>query len=132
MVNRRNDFNVGYRVWVVTMLIWLCVFAWGAGARDSLLTEQGLAQDPFLAKALYSVPERLASGIADDGAIGVNGRVGAGQQMFIEEQRYGGDMVQAGLATGDDALVRKGMTVIEWGFKQQAQDGSFPNTGDSF
>jgi hypothetical protein len=96
------------------------------------LTTQGLAQDAFLAKALYSVPKRVASNIGDDGAISVNREIGEGEEMYIEEQRYGGDLVQAGLATGNDAIVRTGLKVIEWGFKQQAQDGSFPNTGDAF
>jgi len=52
--------------------------------------------------------------------------------MYIEEQRYGGDLVQTGLATGNHSLVSLGLKVIDWGFKQQAEDGSFPQTGDAF
>lgn len=96
------------------------------------LTTQRLAQSEFLARVLYSQPSRVANNIGDDGAIVVNRQVGAGERMYIEEQRYGGDLVQMGLATGDDSLVRLGLKVIEWGFRQQAQDGSFPQTGDAF
>ncbi len=98
----------------------------------SRITSQGLAQDAFLARALYSNPSRVASNIGDDGAIGVNRDVGAGERMYIEEQRYGGDLVQMGLASRDDSLVRLGLKAIEWGFRQQAADGSFPQTGDAF
>lgn len=110
------------------------IFASDMNAQESKakLTAQGLAQDTFLAKALYSDPNRMASNIGDDGAIGVNRRISSGERMYIEEQRYCGDIVQTGLATGDDSLVKRGLNVMEWGFKQQAQDGSFPQTGDAF
>lgn len=96
------------------------------------LTTQGLAQDPFLAETLYSVPKRMAGNIGDDGAIGVNCQIRQGKRLYIEEQRYGGDLIQAGLAIGDDSLVRLGLRVIDWGFRQQAKDGSFPQSGDAF
>ena len=93
-----------------------------------------IAQDSFLATVLYSVPKRMASGIAADGAVGVNATWETGQTStwFIEQQRYGADFVQAGLATGNAALVQQGWQILDWGFSKEAADGSFPGTGDAF
>jgi hypothetical protein len=107
------------------------VFADRAQSGPLNLTTMALAKDVFLAQALYAVPKRMASNIDDNGAIGVN-RSPDSSQMFIEEQRYSGDIVQTGLCTGDANLVNQGVKAMEWGFKQQARDGSFPRTGDPF
>jgi hypothetical protein len=109
-----------------------CCAAVNAQEGRTQLTTQGLAEDTFLARALYSVPDRMASNIGDDGALGVNRGIGSGERMYIEEQRYGGDLVQTGLAIGDHSLVKLGLKVIDWGFRHQAEDGSFPQTGDAF
>jgi hypothetical protein len=62
----------------------------------------------------------------------VNRESGAGAKYFIEEQRYCGDLVQTGLATGDASIVATGLKALEWGLSRQGSDGSFPGTGDPF
>jgi hypothetical protein len=124
------------RIKLATIFAILVIYVYGsafAAQKSRLeLTTLGLAQDAFLAQVLYSVPKRIASNIGDDGAVGVNRQIASGQRMYIEEQRCGGDLVQAGLAIDDDSLVTLGLKVIDCGFRQEAQDGSFPATGDAF
>lgn len=114
-------------------LISLCLttFAHAAlpGAEPDLLT---LATDPLLSQVLYKHPDRLVSGIAPSGAVAVNAeweKTKSGQ-YFIEEQRGGADLVQAGVVLKDDALIKQGMQVLAWGFAQQGPGGDFPGTGD--
>ena len=92
------------------------------------------ASNALLTAALYESPSRMASGIAADGAVGVNAdwEEGGSPSWFIEEQRYGADFVQAGLVTGNTALVGRGWQILEWGFAREAPNGSFPGTGDAF
>ena len=76
----------------------------------------------------------MASGIAADGAVGVNATWENGQATtwYIEQQRYGADFIQAGLVTGNADLLRQGWQILDWGFNREAADGSFPTTGDAF
>src|SRR5580692_4601598 len=93
-----------------------------------------LACDPLLEKALYAEPHRIATDIAPDGSVSVNTlwEQGQSQKWFIEQQRYGGDFVEAGACRGDDALIKEGLQMLDWGFKREAVDGSFPGTDDPF
>jgi hypothetical protein len=120
-----------YLLLVTVSISFTIVFAGLAQSGPLNLTTMALAKDIFLAQALYAVPKRMAGNVDDSGAIGVN-RSADSSQMFIEEQRYSGDVVQTGLCTGDANLVNQGVKAMEWGFKQQARDGSFPRTGDPF
>lgn len=90
--------------------------------------------DSLLRTALYSVPNRLVSQVAASGAVSVNAawERGEGTQWFIEQQRYCADLVQAGVARKDDDLIKQGLRIMDWGFKHQGEDGSFPGTGDPF
>ncbi|MDX1931849.1 MAG: hypothetical protein SFU56_04520 [Capsulimonadales bacterium] len=101
------------------------------GKPASLLT---LTRNRLLEEALYSVPRRLASGIAESGAVSVNDRWERKEsaKWFIEQQRYGADLIQAGIVRGEDSLIRQGLRVLDWGFDRQGPDGSFPGTGDPF
>ena len=103
-------------------------------AAENNTTLYALIQDQLLNHALYSTPARIATGIASDGAISLNGRWehSRSQQWFIEEQRYGADLIQAGMVAGGDKLVKKGWKIIDWGFARQGPDGDFPGTGDPF
>lgn len=119
------------------LLINLSLAGSGAFARNDSrqsfsVTTLGLAQDPLLVRALYAVPSRMAGSVDPDGAVGVNRGVSSQAKFFIEEQRYGGDLVQTGLASNDDTLIKTGLKVINWGFSRQGADGSFPGTGDPF
>jgi hypothetical protein len=91
------------------------------------------ANDELLINTLYRAPHRMAGGIAPDGAISVNadweknGKTGV---WYIEQQRYGADLLQAGVVLKDDSLIDQGVKVLEWGFQQEAADGGFPGVGD--
>ena len=96
-----------------------------------------VSSDPLLVRTLYQKPEQIVSGIAADGAIGVNADWEAAifrqeapeRGWFIEEQRYGADLIQVGLATRDEKLIARGIKIINWGFAKE-KTGSFPGTGD--
>ncbi len=91
-----------------------------------------LANDPLLVKTLYQHPERLISEIAPSGAVSVNTQWEKKEttEWFIEQQRGGADLVQAGVVLKNDALIKQGIQVINWGFQQQGPEGDFPGTGD--
>ena len=61
------------------------------------------------------------------GAMGVNARWETNKTLpwFIEDQRFGGDYVAAGLAFGSPDEVRWGLKVLEWGFAHMDADGMF-------
>ena len=61
------------------------------------------------------------------GAMGANAKWEADQSLpwFIEEQRFGGDYISAGLAFGNKDQIRWGLKVLEWGFARMEADGEF-------
>lgn len=71
--------------------------------------------------------------MSESGAVSVNieWETGERERMFIEQQRYGADLIAAGLNRRDRVLLRQGILVINWGVQQQAQDGSFPQCADA-
>ncbi len=83
---------------------------------------------------VLSAPARAASPIAADGAVGVNAawEAGTSSSWYIELQRTGADYIQAGIQQENDAMIRYGVLIFNWGFAKQAADGSFPGTGDPF
>jgi hypothetical protein len=76
----------------------------------------------------YSVHSRLVGKVWPDGAVSYNGE----GKFFIEQQRYGGDLIQAGVELGDERAIKEGIKIIDWGFRKQGPDGGFPGTGDPF
>jgi len=103
----------------------------GTFAQTNPATLLTLSSDRLLVETLYRNPRRFLGGVAADGAVGVNAQweQDASRPWFIEEQRYGADQVQMGLATGRHSLVDQGIRVLNWGFAREAE-GSFPGTGD--
>ncbi len=91
-----------------------------------------ICDSPLLVEAIYHSPKRIVSGVSETGAVSVNGDWEKGKRpdWFIEQQRYGGDLLQAGVVLKDHDLIRQGIKIIAWGFSKQAPDGSFPGTGD--
>ncbi len=86
------------------------------------------ANDPLLRQAMFQQPNRLLTGaIAGSGAEGANAKWEQSGQGYAnpEYQRYGADLVAAGLSTHNNSLVQNGLKVIRWGFAQQLPDGSF-------
>lgn len=53
-------------------------------------------------------------------------------RWFIEEQRYGEYLIVGGLLKNDPEAIEAGFKMFEWGFSQQAADGSFQGTRDAF
>jgi hypothetical protein len=102
--------------------------AWASGQTPSLLS---VSSDPLLVSTLYRNPRTMVNGAAPDGAISVNAQWEAdpAKKWFIEEQRYGADLIQMGLATRSDSLIEKGIRVVNWGFEHEGA-GDFPGTGD--
>ena len=97
-----------------------------------------LANDPILLQNLYS-PAKTGSGgatsdVAADGAVSVNAKWEAGQSSvwYIEEQRYGADLITKGVVRNDDSLINKGLAELNWGFARQGPAGDFPGTSDAF
>jgi hypothetical protein len=93
-----------------------------------------LARHDLLNQALYRRPDRLVSHVAPSGAVSVNADWERSQRgpWFIEQQRYGADLVQAGVVLKDRGLIGQGWKILAWGLNRQARDGGFPGTGDPF
>ena len=53
-------------------------------------------------------------------------------KWYIEAQRYGEGLVIGGLVSNNPKAIQAGFKMFDWGFKQQAADGSFKGTGDPF
>lgn len=72
--------------------------------------------------------------MAADGAWGVNAQwaQGASSKWYIEQQRYGEGLIIDGLLHNDVEAIAAGLKAFDWGFKQQASDGSFAGTQDPF
>ncbi len=89
--------------------------------------EAALLADPLLDRGLYRhwLPPFLHD-LADDGAIGLNA---GGTAWRIELQRFGADLVQAGLARRDGGLMAAGWRALDWGLRRLDGDGGFPGSG---
>src|SRR5579859_4701096 len=97
-------------------------------------TALDLISDSLLTTVVH---KRAAAGLkrASDGASTLSREwvEGRRQQWYIENQRGGCDFVEAGVVLDDPALVDKGLQIFEWGLaRQNANDGSFPESGDPF
>ena len=100
------------------------------------------ARDPLLVSALYQPfqnhPDLFTpnlQSVAPSGAIGRNAEWEAGhfEKWFVEQQRYGTEMIQAGLVLENDALVQQGWVGLRWAFGQQSDEtGAFVGTSDAF
>ena len=86
-------------------------------------------QSDFMKATTYRRPEKLAAAnLAPDGAlspVNISWDQTHTGKWFIEEQRYGSDAVAGGIAKKDVAAIRRGLTILRWGFEQQQPDGSF-------
>jgi len=88
--------------------------------------------EALLRERFYSQPRRLVSRVGDDGAVSVNRgwKPGREEPFYIEQQRYAVDVIQAGLLTENEPLLRKGIRILDWGFARQGPEGNFPGSGD--
>jgi len=113
------------RTLAVFLLILLPIIsAHAQAARDDLMFETS----PFMRATAYRNVARLNPEISPDGAYGSVNRawdVAHSGPWYIEEQRYGGDLVAGGIAVDDTTAIDRGLTILRWGFQQQQADGGF-------
>lgn len=82
----------------------------------------------FMGQSTYRNVVRMNQDSAQDGAYGpVNHAwdVSHTGKWYIEEQRYGSDLVGGGIASGDANAIDRGLSILSWGFRQQQPDGGF-------
>ena len=67
----------------------------------------------------------MARSVAEDGASTLSREWRAGQRKdwFIENQRGGADLVEAGVVLHDHKLVDAGLRELEWGYARQTTRG---------
>lgn len=90
------------------------------------------SSDPVLAEGFFSRRDRMVSNVAPNGAVSVNREweSGARPEFYIEQQRYGVDLILGGLVSGKPKFIDEGIRIIDWGFARQGPEGNFPGTGD--
>jgi hypothetical protein len=84
----------------------------------------------LLADSFYRNVDALLQQVEKSGAMGVNrgweAAARKGGEWYIEEQRFGDTVIGAGVNRNRADVIDAGLRAFEWGFQQQAQDGSFP------
>jgi hypothetical protein len=98
------------------------------------LTLLSAAKNPVLKRMFEKQKGKFVYDVHPNGAISVNAEWEAGKspKWFIEQQRYGADLIEAGIVLDEEARFREGLLVIRWGLQRQGEDGGFPGTGDPF
>jgi hypothetical protein len=93
-----------------------------------------LTQDALVVRAVHKRTATQRTGLAADGASTLSREwvEGKRKDWFIENQRGGGDLVEAGVVLGERRLVDTGLRELEWGYARQAPDGGFPESLDNF
>ena len=83
--------------------------------------------DRIYADVLNMTFNKASYEINSNGAIQINIKrdVNPVEKLYIGQQRYGADLIEAGILTGNEVLINKGISAINWGFKQQTPNGSF-------
>jgi hypothetical protein len=105
-----------------------------AGDRDWRASGAGqdvaFERSNFLSESFYRNADALLQQVERSGAMGVNrgweAAARKGGDWYIEEQRFGDTVIGAGVNRNRVDLIDAGLRAFEWGFQQQAQDGSFP------
>ena len=105
------------------------------------LTMLSASTNELMMQGIFGVyarqPEVFATNFAKitaSGAAGLCAEWEAGRvpQWYVEHQRYGSDLIVAGVALGDEPLVERGLAGLQWAFDHQGKDGDFPGTGDPY
>ena len=93
-----------------------------------------LIRHPLVVQAVHRRVAAQRYTLAPDGASPLSREwvEGKRKDWFIENQRGGGDLIEAGVVLGNRKLVDDGLREFEWGYARQSKDGSFPETGDAF
>src|SRR5579872_5910023 len=87
-----------------------------------------LIRDPVVTEAVHRRIARQRDSLTSDGASTLSREWAEGKRKdwFIENQRGGGDMIEAGVVLGDRKLIDTGLREFEWGYARQSKDGGFP------
>jgi hypothetical protein len=84
----------------------------------------------LLTDTVYRNAEVLLQQVSRSGAMGINrgweSNARKGGEWYIEEQRFADTIIGAGVNRNRADLIDAGLRALEWGFAQQAPDGSFP------
>jgi hypothetical protein len=93
-----------------------------------------LIRDPLVVQAVHRRVVAQRHNPSSDGASTLSREWVAGKRKdwFIENQRGGADLMEAGVVLRDHKLVDSGLRAFEWGYARQSKDGSFPESGDAF
>ncbi|WP_375515671.1 hypothetical protein [uncultured Nostoc sp.] len=88
----------------------------------------------LIANVVYQRLSGLQKSMIPNGAIAANVLWIRHQarSWYIEEQRYGEDLIIGGLIKNDPQAIEAGFKMFDWGFAHQVDDGSFFITGDRF
>lgn len=110
----------------------ICFVGCQRGVEEPKPTFLNWASDPLLVENFYSQRSRMVANAGADGAVGVNREWQSGNrsEFFIEQQRYGADLIVGGLVSNQQNLIDEGIRVLDWGFARQGPGGDFPGTGD--
>ncbi|MBV8214979.1 MAG: hypothetical protein JOZ08_17365, partial [Verrucomicrobia bacterium] len=101
---------------------------WSPAVFASVADDFRFESGTFMQKTLYRRPEHVATDIDQSGAespINITWNQTHTGKWYIEQQRYGGDAVCAGVAKQDTATIERGLKILHWGLEQQQPDGSF-------
>lgn len=98
-------------------------------------SELTLISDPLVTDAIHRRAVGMAQSIDENGASALSRewKAGSRKNWYIENQRGGADLVEAGIVLNNHKLVDVGLRAFEWGFaRQNPTTGSFPESGDAF
>jgi hypothetical protein len=103
-------------------------------ARLSQETNHNCESTNLIANVLYQHLPSYYKSMAPSGANGANVLWENKQAptWYIEQQRYGEQLVIGGLIKNNPKAVQAGFKMFDWGFAHQAADGSFSGTRDPF
>jgi len=92
--------------------------------------DAGYERSALLTDTFYRNAEVLLQQVSRSGAMGINrgweSNARKGGEWYIEEQRFADTIIGAGVNRNRADLIDAGLRALEWGFAQQAPDGSFP------
>ena len=97
-------------------------------AKSGAAFELSVESSDFMRQTAYDTNNINSPNISPNGAYGkVNQEFEKTKQgkWWIEEQRYGRDLVIAGIVRKDTKKIENGLLVFKWGIAQQKDDGSW-------
>ncbi|MBV8276672.1 MAG: hypothetical protein JO170_15625, partial [Verrucomicrobia bacterium] len=93
---------------------------WSPAVFASVADDFRFESGTFMQKTLYRRPEHVATDIDQSGAespINITWNQTHTGKWYIEQQRYGGDAVCAGVAKQDTATIERGLKILHWGLE---------------